>query len=402
MTVAVARRITPAAGSFVPAISLAAAMRDPRLLGGPFTAPSFWTWHCVAKLLSGERLDQREAELFRQCTGRTKLPNGPVRRLILLAGRRAGKDRWLSAVAVHRAALATDWRRVMSAGEQAVVLLLGADRKQASILRRYCEGLLQAHLLAREVVRSSDDVVEFKNGSQLEVATNDARLVRGRSAAAVCGSECCHWRSDETGSGLNSDEEVVSAAEPSMAMIPDGGLLVLGSSVHRRRGYMHRRWKELFGNDAAEDICWIASSATMNPVLPARVVERALASDLARARAEYLSEWRSDLQGYIDREAIESCVDVGVRERLPQTGISYFAFCDPAGGSGQDAMTLAIGHREGDRVIVDLVREVLPRFSPAAVVDELRADGPLFRNGSRFGQAFSYPLSQRVARPPPA
>ena len=44
-----------------------------------------------------------------------------------------------------RAALCADWRKHMSAGEQAV-LLRGADRRQAMILRRYCEGLLEAPL----------------------------------------------------------------------------------------------------------------------------------------------------------------------------------------------------------------------------------------------------------------
>lgn len=38
-------------------VTLAEAMRDPALLGGPFQAPSFWPWHTVAKVLSGERLD---------------------------------------------------------------------------------------------------------------------------------------------------------------------------------------------------------------------------------------------------------------------------------------------------------------------------------------------------------
>src|SRR5262245_26761833 len=131
------------------AISLTSAMHDPNLLGGPFTSPTFWPWLAVAKLLDGLPLDEREAELFRTCTGRTVLPAGPVNRMVLLAGRRAGKDKFLSAVAVHRAALAADWRHRMSAGEQAVVLLLGADKRQAGILRRYCDGLLSAPLLAR-------------------------------------------------------------------------------------------------------------------------------------------------------------------------------------------------------------------------------------------------------------
>ena len=120
-----------------------------------------------------------------------------MRRLILLAGRRAGKDRFLSAVAVWRAALCTDWREHISAGEGAVAILLGADKKQAAILRSYCHGLLQAPLLRAEVTRSTGEVIEFRNGASLEIATNDARLVRGRSAIAVLGSECCHWNTDE-------------------------------------------------------------------------------------------------------------------------------------------------------------------------------------------------------------
>ena len=56
-----------------------------------------------AKLLSGEQLDAREQALFAECTGRSRLPSKPVRRMVLLAGRRAGKDRFLSAVAVFAA-----------------------------------------------------------------------------------------------------------------------------------------------------------------------------------------------------------------------------------------------------------------------------------------------------------
>jgi hypothetical protein len=102
------------------AVSLSQALVDPELFGKTFSAPSFWTWRVVAKLIDGIPLTElREIELFEQCTGRTVLPTEVVRRLILLAGRRAGKDRFFSAVAVWRAALCTDWRKYMSAGEEA-------------------------------------------------------------------------------------------------------------------------------------------------------------------------------------------------------------------------------------------------------------------------------------------
>ena len=144
-----------------PAITLTEAISDTDLLGGPFTSPTFWTWKTVAKLIDGLPLTEpREVELFEQCTGLkpAREVRRKVKRLLLLAGRRAGKDRFLSACAVWRAALATDWRQHQSAGEGAVCILLGADKKQANILRKYCEGLLESPLLAAEVVRSTGEV----------------------------------------------------------------------------------------------------------------------------------------------------------------------------------------------------------------------------------------------------
>ena len=77
-----------------------------------------------------EQLDEREAALFRKCTGRTKLPTGPVNNLTLLIGRRGGKDRFLSAVAIYRAALSGDWNKFLSAGEQGSVILIGTVPRQ--------------------------------------------------------------------------------------------------------------------------------------------------------------------------------------------------------------------------------------------------------------------------------
>jgi hypothetical protein len=56
-------------------------------------------------------------------------------------------------------------------------------------------------------------------------------------------------------------------------------------------------------------------------------------------------------------------------ELPPVTGTRYVAFVDPSGGSA-DSMTLAIGHRDGDRAVLDAVRERRPPFSPDDVVLE--------------------------------
>jgi hypothetical protein len=355
-----------------PAITLSRALTDPALFGGTFAAPSFWTWRVVAKLIDGLPLtERREIDLFCECTGLSpsREVRRRVRRLILLVGRRGGKDRFWSAVAVWRAALCADWNKYISAGEQAVVILLGADRKQAAILARYCAGLLSAPLLAQEVVRQTRDVIEFRNGATLEIATNDARLVRGRSAIAVLGSECAHWRTDEF--AASSDEEVVGAAEPSMAMCSDGGLLMLGSSVYRKRGFMYRRYIELHGSqDAPEDtLCWFAPSATMNPRLPRHIVERALAENPPKARAEFQNVWREDLSDFVPLDAIDACTDRGIHERAPQPNVKYVAFADAAGGTGTDSFALAIASMS-EPPTLDVIRERKPRFVPAQVIAE--------------------------------
>jgi hypothetical protein len=357
-----------------PAISLSQALSDPDIFGTVFSAPSFWTWRTLAKVLDGELLTEpREIALFEACTGCSydRQSRRAVRRLFLLAGRRAGKDRFLSAVAVWRAALCADWREHISAGEGAVCLLLGADRKQASILRRYCGGLLRMPLLAKEVVRQTDDIIEFRNGASLEVATNNASLIRGRSAIAVLGSETCHWRTDEA--AASSDEEVVAGAEPSMAMVPDGGLLMLGSSVYRKRGFMYRMYRKLHGNDEFDDVCWFASSRAMNPKLPQSIVDKAIANDSAKARAEYENIWREDVSDFVPLDIVEACTDWGVVERPPERGVRYTAYHDAAGGTGRDSFTLAICHAEprmAGRVFVDLVRERKPRFVAEDVIRE--------------------------------
>jgi hypothetical protein len=355
--------------TFKPATSLTAAMSDPQLFGKVFANPTYWTWKVVAKLIDGIPLtEKREIELFIACTGRHVLPRGPVRRLVLLVGRRGGKDRFLSAIAVWRAALICDWRKYSSAGEQNVVILLGADKRQGTILSKYAGGLISSPMIAAEVVRNVKETVEFKNGASLEISTNDARLVRGRSAIAVLGSECCHWRTDEH--AASSDEEVIGAAEPSLAMCADTGLMLMGSSVYRKKGYMYRRFKELFGADDSDDLVWFAPSQVMNPRLPQSVIDKALASDSARAKAEFLNEWRSDLSDFIPSDVIDACTDVAVYERAPVPGVTYFAHADCAGGTGKDSFAFSISHREASYVI-DVVREYKPRFIPAAVIAEL-------------------------------
>jgi hypothetical protein len=159
-------------------------------------------------------------------------------------------------------------------------------------------------------------------------------------------------------------------------------------------------WRDHFGK--ADDGILVIHGATraFNETFPQETVDRELAKDRAKAGAEYLAEWRDDLVGLFDREALQACTDTGVYERPPVAGVDYVAFLDPASGRGNSSMVLAIAHSEGDRVVVDCIREAKPPFSAAERLVEMcrvaRSYGCTTIFKDRWGVEFSDELIRQA------
>jgi hypothetical protein len=110
------------------------------------------------------------------------------------------------------------------------------------------------------------------------------------------------------------------------------------------------------------------TSRDFNPSLPQSVVDRALERDRAAASAEYLAQFRIDIESFVPFEIVQACVGDHI-EMAPLKENSYSAFVDPSGGSA-DSFTMAVGHRDGERIVIDATREARPPFSPEAVIDD--------------------------------
>jgi hypothetical protein len=55
----------------------------------------------------------------------------------------------------------------------------------------------------------------------------------------------------------------------------------------------------------------------MNPSVPQRIIDEATERDPASAAAKYGAQFRTDVESFVNREAVEACVSRGVRERPP-------------------------------------------------------------------------------------
>ncbi len=112
-------------------------------------------------------------------------------------------------------------------------------------------------------------------------------------------------------------------------------------------------------------------TAGMNPTVRAVTIDKAMKADYAAAKAEWLAEFREDLETFLTTELIEGAVIPGRFELPVLADAQYCAFVDPSGGR-QDSFTLGIAHREGDagRIILDRLEERKPPFAPLDVIKE--------------------------------
>jgi hypothetical protein len=352
----------------IPRVSLREAFSDSNLLGTAIVGDSWRSWRTLLIAAMGEELCDDERETFSKLTGRDREPRQRVDQFAAVIGRRGGKSRAMATLACYLAGLCQHTDALVP-GERGVLLCVALDQRVAKIILDYAEACFERSPILKQLIASrTADALELTNGITLEVRPASFRKLRGPTYVAVIADELAFWYGD---SGYaNPDVEILNAVEPGLATT--GGPLILASSPHARRGVLWEVFKRHHGA-GGDPLILVAHgpSRTLNPSLPQRVVDRALEKDRTRATAEYLAEFRTDVEGFVTLEIVEGCVG-DYREQLPACGTFYGAFVDPAGGSGPDAMTLAIAHktRPDNRITIDAVREIRPPFSPTLVVDE--------------------------------
>jgi hypothetical protein len=346
--------------------------------------PSWSPWFAFIAALFALPMTADQLDLYRQCTGRSAPPPKPASEAWLVCGRRAGKSFMLALVAVFLACF-RDYRAHLALGERGVILIIAADRKQSRVIFRYIRALLtKVPMLARLIERETAESFDLTNGVSIEVATASYRSTRGYTLVAALLDELAFWPTDDA---AEPDYEVLHALRPGMATIPNA-VMLCASSPYAQRGSLWDAHRKHFGKDGDPILIWQAPTRVMNPTVPQSVIDAALEADPSAAAAEYLAQFRADVESFVSRDVVDAAVVPG-RHQLPRVeGVHYCAFVDPSGGQA-DSMTLAVTHAEGERVVLDLARERRPPFSPDHVVGEfsalLKAYGIGAVRGDRYG-----------------
>jgi len=366
-------------------VAIDQALADPNILGTGFGSLATWrTWIAVLKAAFALPLDETEREAFAIVSGARCLPAERVRELWAIVGRRGGKSR-VAAVLAAFIATCIDHRAKLAPGECGMVLVLAASRAQAKVVFAYVCGCLEnSPILSQQVETVTADEIRLKDNIVVAVHSNSFRTVRGRTLLCAIFDEISYWRSDES---ANPDVETYRAVLPSLATT--AGLLIGISSPYRRRGLLHDKHRDAFGQDDDDVLVVQGASTLFNPTLDNHVIDRARQSDPEAARAEWDAEFRSDLSAFLDDELIDTAIEPGRPLELPpRSEFTYSAFTDASAGR-HDSFCIGIGHREGERIVADVIRGRSPPFDPATVAAEYAKLAKQYRCQEIVGDNYS-------------
>lgn len=363
------------------------AINDRKVFRQFFKGDSWQSWIVFLSALFALPMSDKQLAIYKQHTGRTTPPTTPLHEAWLCIGRRGGKSFILAVIAVFLAVF-KDWRPFLGPGEVGVVMVIAADRRQARVIMRYCLGLLKSvPMLSGQIEGTTAEMIGLKNNINIEIHTASFRSTRGYTIIAALLDEIAFWPTDEN--SAEPDIEVINAIRPGMATVPDAMLLV-ASSPHARKGALWQSYSKHFGKDGDPVLVWQAVTRTMNPSVPQSFIDEHITDDPARASAEYLAIFRTDIESFVTREAVAACVSDGVYERAPESSISYFAFADPSGGSA-DSFSLCVGHLDYGRrkVVIDALREHTPPLSPEQTCEEFSEVLKTYRVSSIVGDRYA-------------
>ena len=255
--------------------------------------PTWLPWRTILIASLGEPLTEDERVIFNKLTGRDREPGTSVSELEIVAGRRGGKTRALAALATYLASL-VDYKDVLIPGETGVLLCLAQDQRVATKILDFCEEDFASSPVLKQLVRGrSSEVLELRNNMSIEVRPASFRKLRGPTYVGVICDELAFWFTEEH--YANPDIEVIAAVTP--GLLTTRGPLIFASSPYARRGVLWDNYSKHFGPQGSPSIL-VAKGTTrdFNPTIEQSEIDRLLAKDPARNRAEYLAEFRTDIE----------------------------------------------------------------------------------------------------------
>lgn len=314
------------------------------------------------KAIYGLPLDKAELELFMKTTGLTRYIPREWEEASFILGRRSGKsDKLASNIALYEAC---SREHKLSRGEIGVVMLVSSElRRQSRILYSYILHKLQDSPILSELIKNvTSEEIALTNGVIIQVYPCNVARIRGASLIAFIGDEVAFWKNE----GRDIDTDVLDAARPGLSF--HYSKMIKISSPYMMRGEIYYDFKNYYGIPNEDVLVFQGGTELFYPGYSKDKLKKMKTRNPLTFQTEYMANFRTDMSSMYDPTAIDKAINYDRPMELPpRSEYQYAAFVDVAGGGGRDSFAMAIGHLEGEKVVIDVVRSRQPKFNPDEV-----------------------------------
>lgn len=284
-----------------------------------------WTSCLKAIYGEGDQMDEEEKRIYCECTHRTDLPTKEFSEVWLDVSRRAGKSSMGTAIMAYEAIRQSHEYAI--SGENPRGTMIASDRQQAGVDLSYLRGYFEDSEYLRPYLKEAfKESLVLHNDVILEVQSCSYRSVRGRTCFLFLAEELAFWHIQ----GERPADQIIAAMRPSLATA--GGKMIVISSPYSRQGPLYEHYERYYGKNDPNILYWKAATRTMNPTISEKFINNELSKDRAAGASEWLGEWRSDISGAYDHDAVMACATLP-GEMGPKPYQVYSAFVDPSGGN---------------------------------------------------------------------
>lgn len=313
----------------------------------------------------GEVLTDAQAALFERHAGRAwPGPGEPPHEVHLVTGRQSGKTGRVGATLSLEAAFNPATTEGLEPGYSRHIATVAPTRRQARIAYDRVRALVQERPALRVHLEGEPTNQEISLDFGIKVGVWAARgaYLRGLQARLLLLDEAAFLPAE----GPRADLDLIEAVRPGMAMVPNAQIVCI-TSPWAQVGYVFEAYRRR--SEFADVFVFQAASWELNPAIPQRFLDRERARDPELFQREYGGEFVSTISAYLPAASIEACVVSGRKQLPAEPGKRYVCAIDQA--YRQDRFALAVGHQEGDRVVVDLLHSWIPGRGRALRLESL-------------------------------
>lgn len=300
------------------------------------------------------------------------IPGKKYREFFLCCGRRSSKSVIASIIAnfeTYRLIKMGNPQEYFGfpSGQQIAVTTVATTDEQASTLFEMMKARSQACAYLKDrIVNQTQTYFNLKTDEDIlrESSPSICMLCGGAGSNSLRGKNNLIVMFDEAAffatNGRNSGDEVYQALVPSIASFTragektDGeGKVIMLSSPYGKSGLFYQKYLESF--DLTDSVLMFQMySAMVNPTIDSSILRDAKRKNSAMFDCEYGAKFSDTVTTWIDQEVLNKVIkhpEITCNKKQGKSEYEYFMGIDYGGKT--DGSSVAIVHKEGDKIILD-------------------------------------------------